>query len=185
MRASVTVEGSNGEWIVAFTHSDRTLLDAMKKAIPRGCHWDNVNKRWRVTASIRVMAGVCTQFERLEAAVTRPETLTQHRTDDRDHQTAEHWENRFRAMDDAARRLHEQIQQLIDERDDLVNQLKTATQQTATANDWAETLFDAVGPALHKTVFKTLTTCLHPDRAGAAGHTLQQQLNAAYGRARR
>ncbi|WP_433523892.1 hypothetical protein ACQPZ2_01080 [Nocardia pseudovaccinii] len=185
MRASVTVEDANGKWIVAFTHSDRKLLDAMREAVPHGRHWDPGNKHWLVTASSQVMADLCTRFEQHGAAVTKPDTLTQDPPDGGDRSSAEYWEKQFRAMDDAARRLHEQIQQLIDERDDLKEQLKTAAHQSTTANGWAEMLFDAVGPTLRKSVFKALTTCMHPDRAGATGHTLQQQLNAAYDRTRR
>ncbi|TLF76666.1 hypothetical protein [Nocardia cyriacigeorgica] len=185
MRASVTVEDAEGEWIVSFTHRDPELLNAMKKAVPRGRHWDAVNMSWRVNAGTRIMADLCAEFEQLGAAVTKPNTLNPNPPDGGDRRTAEYWERKFRAMNDAARRQHEQIQQLIDERDELQEQLRSATNVSTPMNGWAETLFDAVGPTLRKSVFKALTTCLHPDRAGDEGHPLQQQLNAAYDKARR
>ncbi|WP_280395047.1 hypothetical protein [Nocardia brasiliensis] len=185
MRASVTVEGTGGEWIVAFTHSDRELLDAMKEAVSPRPRWDVGRKHWRVIASTQVMTDLCARFEQFGASVTRPDSLTQHSPVGGDRNSAEYWEKQFHIMDHAARQLHEQIRQLIDERDDLEKRLKAAAHKATAASGWAEKLFDAVGPTLRKPVFKALTTCLHPDRAGAEGHTLQQQLNAAYDKKRR
>ncbi|WP_433758014.1 hypothetical protein [Nocardia sp. CA-135398] len=174
----------NSEWIIAFSRADHDLLNLMKEAVPQsGRRYDGKNQLWQITANARVMADLCTTFEQLGAAVAKPDTLTRNRPDDSDHGAAEHWQKRFRAMEEAARWQHERIQQLEDERDDLAKKLKTATSQSTAANSWAEMLFAAVGPALSESVFRALTKCLHPDVSGA-DRTLQQQLNAARERRR-
>ncbi|WP_329414602.1 hypothetical protein OG563_18045 [Nocardia vinacea] len=175
----------NSEWIIAFSRADLELLDVMKEAVPLpGRRYDGKNQLWQITASARVMADLCTTFEQLGAAVAKPDALIRRRPDGGDHGSAEDWEKRFRAMEEAARWQHERIQQLEGERDDLAEKLKTATTQSTATNGWAEMLFAAVGPALSESVFKALTKCLHPDVSGA-DRTLQQQLNAARDRMRR
>jgi len=169
----------NGEWIVAFSGVDQELLDVMKEVVPKpGRRWNLKDQHWHITASAGVMTDLCATFEQLGAAVAKPDTLTRYRPDDGNRGSAEHWERRFRAMEDAARWQHERIQQLEDERDDLAEKLKAATIQSTATKDWAEILFAAVGPGLSKSVFRALAKCLHPD-VSESDRTLQQQLNDA------
>jgi hypothetical protein len=54
--------------------------------------------------------------------------------------------------------------------------------QRRTDATWAQQLFAAVGPHRQASVYRALSRVLHPDTS-TGDHTLQLQLNAAYGEA--
>lgn len=189
VRTSVTVDGVDREWTVAFSRADLELIDMMKEVIPKsGRRWDGRNHRWQITVNAPVMMHLCTSFEGLGAVVTKPDTLTPQRRSDADQGSVEYWEKRCRTMEEAADWLRRQISHLEDERDDLAQKLKfaeernTTTAQSTSTQGWVETLFAAVEPARRKSVFRALSKSLHPDALGADLTFLQQQLNDARSR---
>ena len=59
-----------------------------------------------------------------------------------------------------------------------VNDLRKPVRAQVTQRDWAESMFSAIPPHLHKDVYRKLALVLHPDQGGDV--TTMQQLTRAW-----
>ncbi|MEU4600410.1 hypothetical protein [Nocardia sp. NPDC023988] len=155
---------------MSFEWYDKDLLALLKSMVPADARrWVKADSAWLISTDVTELR---VALQRLGVEVSGdapPPPADMQPTGD-----AEHWRRKHDDMAAAARHLQQQVIQLREELAQLTSSAPTAPPPNT---DWAHSLFAAVGSDLAQSVYKSLSTALHPDTGGRTD--LMQQLNAA------